>query len=339
MNTRIAVAKLIFLGTVFFGAVSCGRGQSVEKSGKPAEHVALDAKVGDAYRFVAFGDTRFHDPSDTEPANPAARHALVEGIDKEKPVFVSIGGDIVYTGENAKDWEVWDVETAAWKQSKIAVYPALGNHDLKGNEAKALGNYFARFPELNGSRFYSVKLGNSVMLVLDSALDVAGGEQEIWLKQQFAKVTTETPFVFLVFHHPPYTSSSDEKQFGGGHSVRGTEKALAQFLEDRQKQMHARIIVFNGHVHNYERHEHNGVTYFVTGGGGAHAYPIPRAADDPYQDKGINYHYLLVEVDGDSAHITMNKWELKDGKALWTNPDKVTIRAQVATSAAAGVGH
>jgi hypothetical protein len=36
-------------------------------------------------------------------------------------------------------------------------------------------------------------------------------------------------------------------------------------------------------VHNYERHEHGGVTYFVTGGAGAHAYPIERARDDPFQ--------------------------------------------------------
>ena len=338
MNTRIAVVKIVLLGAIFLGAVSCGRGQSVEKPLKPAEHVALDAKVGDVFRFVAFGDTRFHDPADTEPANPTARHALVEAINKEKPAFVSIGGDIVYTGENVKDWEVWDVETLAWKQSKIAVYPALGNHDLKGNEAKALANYFARFPELNGSRFYSVKLGKSVMLVLDSALDGAGGEQEAWLKEQFAKITPDTRFVILVFHHPPYTSSSDEKQFGGGHSARGTEKALGQFLEDRQKHLRARIVVFNGHVHNYERHEHNGVTYFVTGGGGAHAYPIPRTADDPYQDKGINYHYLLVKVDGDTAHITMNKWELKDGEVVWTMPDQVTIKAPTA-ALAAEVGH
>jgi hypothetical protein len=44
-----------------------------------------------------------------------------------------------------------------------------------------------------------------------------------------------------------------------------------------------RIIVFSGHVHNYERHEHGGVTYFVTGGAGAHAYPIEHARDDPFQ--------------------------------------------------------
>jgi hypothetical protein len=32
-----------------------------------------------------------------------------------------------------------------------------------------------------------------------------------------------------------------------------------------------------------ERHEHNGITYFVTGGGGAHAYSIERAPSDLFQ--------------------------------------------------------
>jgi hypothetical protein len=142
-------------------------------------------------------------------------------------------------------------------------------------------------------------------------------------------------FVFLIFHHPPYTSSSDEKAFGGGHSARGSEQALAKFLEERQKNTRARFVVFNGHVHNYERHEHGGVTYFVTGGGGAHAYPIPRQPGDPYQDKGINYHYLLVQVDHSRLTVTMNKVELKDGKEFWTKPDSVNIAVPSALPAAA----
>lgn len=335
---RGKLAKTIFLifGTIGFGLVSCGLGHSQEQHLDTTNHVALELKVGDAYQFVAFGDTRFHDPADTEPANPAVRKALVEAIDKAKPAFVSIGGDIVYSGENAKDWEVWDSETALWKKDKIPVYPALGNHDLKGKEATALGNYFARFPELKASRYYSLQLGKSVMLVLDSALDELSGPQGEWLKEQFNKLNDGTNFVFMIFHHPPYTSSSDEKIYGGGHSARETEKTLGKWLEERQQHLRARIIVFNGHVHNYERHQYNGVTYFVTGGGGAHAYPVPRTADDLYQDKGVNYHYLLVEVEGQQTKITMNKVVITDGQAVWSKPDAVTITVPASKAMAAG---
>jgi|SRR5208337_580618 len=336
MKTKWTTISSLVLSSFLWGTASCGWGQSQEQHLDTARHVALELNVGSAYKFAALGDTRFHDPADSEVANAAVRKALVEAIDKAKPAFVSIGGDIVYNGENKRDWEVWDLETAVWKQDKLQIYPALGNHDLKGKEATALANYFARFPELRESRYYSVQMGNSVMLILDSALDELTGPQGDWLKGEFDKVTNDTNFVFMVFHHPPYTSSSDDKAFGGGHTARGTERALGKWLEERQQHLRARIIVFNGHVHNYERHEYNGVTYFVTGGGGAHAYPIPRTADDLYKDNGINYHYLLVEVDGAQAQITMNKLQMVNGNSVWSKPDELTVKVPTAKAIAAG---
>jgi len=38
----------------------------------------------------------------------------------------------------------------------------------------------------------------------------------------------------------------------------------------RRQRLRARIVVFSGHVHDYECHEHGGVSYFVIGGGEAH---------------------------------------------------------------------
>lgn len=315
------VALLLFA----YAGIACSHRQSAG----PAEvirPVALETKISAAFRFVAYGDTRFHDPSDTTASNPAVRRALVAAIARERPAFISIGGDIVYVGDSP-DWTVWDSETAVWREHRIAVYPALGNHDVKGDAAKALANYFARFPELRKSRFYSVTMENAVMLVLDSNQDELSGAQGGWLRAQLDQIPTTADFVFLVFHHPVYTSSSDDKFIGGGHSSRATEEALGQLLEEKQKHIRARIVVFNGHVHNYERHEHGGVTYFVTGGGGAHAYPVERKPDDAYQDQGINYHYLLGEVDHHRLTVTMNKVELQDGQEVWTQPDKVAITA------------
>jgi len=334
MTTFLNNAFLALLITVAL-TVSCSLRKDQEKNAFTENHVALELKVAPAFRFVAFGDTRFHDPKDTEPANPAVRQALVAAIDKENPAFVSIGGDIVYNGYSPEDWQVWDSETAVWREHKIPIYPAIGNHDLHGSVQTALGNYFARFPELQQSRFYSVRMGNCTVLTLDSALDEMSGPQGDWLETQLDQLPTSVDFVFLIFHHPPYTSSSDDKTYGGGHSERPSEQALGKFLEDRQQHMRARIVVFNGHVHNYERHEHGGITYFVTGGGGAHAYPIVRHADDLYKDPGVNYHYLLAEVDHNHLKVTMHKLEFKDGKEVWSTPDSVTITAPAALPAAA----
>ena len=298
--------------------------------------VELQLQVSTPFHFVAYGDSRFHDPKDTETANPAVRQALVQAIAQTSPAFITFTGDIVYNGDDTKDWSVWDSETAVWRENKIPVYPALGNHDLHGDNKIALANYFERFPDLKNSRYYSVRAANTLMLVLDSSLDETSGPQGQWLTQKLDSIPADVDFVFLAFHHPPYTSSSDEKKYGGGHSSRKPEQKLASMLEARQQSLRARVIVFSGHVHNYERHEHGGVTYFVTGGAGAHAYPIERAKDDPFQSKEVNYHYLMVEVDRDSLKITMHRLDLISGTAVWSEPDSVKISALAAKTATQG---
>jgi Icc-related predicted phosphoesterase len=306
---------LAFVVLLFAAPQLCAQSQPVD----------LQAKVSAPFRFVAYGDTRFTNPSDTEASNPPVRQALVQAIDAAHPAFISIGGDIAYNGNDPNDWKTWDKETSAWRQHGIPVYPALGNHDLHGDLKVALANYFQRFPDLHESRYYSVRAANSLMLVLDSSLDEVSGTQGEWLAGKLDHIPADVDFVFIVMHHPPYTSSSDSKMYGGGHSSRSPEQELAKMLEARQQRTVARIVVFAGHVHNYERHEHGGVTYFVTGGGGAHAYPIERAPSDLYRDNRINYHYLLAEVDRGKLKITMNRLELTDGKSTWTQPDSVSI--------------
>jgi len=319
---------------LFLGCVACSRLHS--QAAPQTEPVELQLQVSTPFHFVAYGDSRFHDPKDTGAANPAVRQALVKAIAETNPAFISFGGDIVYNGYDKDDWKVWDSETAVWREKKIPVYPALGNHDLHGDEKVALANYFQRFPDLKNSVYYSVRAANTLVLTLDSSLDETSGAQGQWLTEKLDHLPGDVDFVFIVLHHPPYTSSSDMKLFGGGHSARSQEQKLAKMLEARQQNQRARIVVFSGHVHNYERHEHGGVTYFVTGGAGAHAYPIERAKDDPFQSKEVNYHYIMVDVDRGNLKITMHRLDLTSGTAVWTEPDSVTIAVPAAKAAAQG---
>lgn len=320
---------------LILGCMGCSRSHSQTSP----ENELVELRVRTPFHFVVYGDARFHDPKDTGAANPQVRRALVQAIADTHPAFVSFGGDIVFNGDDKDDWKVFDSETALWRQKKIPVYPALGNHDLHGNEKVALTNYFQRFPELKDNRYYSVRAANALLLVLDSSLAETSGPQGQWLAQKLDHLPGDVDFILLVLHHPPYTSSSDAKKFGGGHSSRSAELELARMLEARQQHLRARIVVFSGHVHNYERHEHGGVTYFVTGGAGAYAYPIERAPDDPFQSKEVNYHYLLMEVDRGKLKITMHRLDLSTGKAIWTQPDSVTISVPTAPAApAAGAG-
>lgn len=325
------IALLLLLTVILLSLTDC-----TKKSSAEIPSVDLQLNVKTPFRFVAYGDSRFHDPKDVEPSDPAVRVALVKAIAEANPAFICFTGDIVYNGFDANDWKVWDGETQVWRDKKIPVYPALGNHELHGDARIGLGNYFRRFPDLKNSRYYSVHAANTLILVLDSSLDEVAGPQGDWLNAKLDHVPADVDFVFLMLHHPPY-SSSNAKMLAGGHAARPSEQALAKILEERQAHAGYRMIVFSGHVHNYERHEHNGVTYFVSGGGGAHPYLVERASNDLFQSKEVNYHYLTVDVDRQQVTITMNRLDLTTGKTAWTQPDTVKIAtpAPVAAQAAA----
>src|ERR1700756_5375242 len=100
----------------FLGCLACSRSSSPPQA--EPQPVELHLQVNTPFRFVVCGDSRFHDPSDTEAANPPVRQALVQAIAQTNPAFISFGGDIVYNGDDANDWKVWDSETAAWRANK-----------------------------------------------------------------------------------------------------------------------------------------------------------------------------------------------------------------------------
>jgi len=279
------------------------------------------------FTFVGYGDMRFTDPADTQHSNAAVRRAEIARIAEERPAFVVISGDLVLTGADAQDWKVFDAETAPLRQAGIELLPALGNHDVRGAEDRALENYFQRFPRLEGRRWYSARAGNLVIFVLDSnSPDGPGSRQWRWLEQGLEALPPDVDFVLVALHHPPLTRSHD-KMFGGGHSPRPQEEQLASLLEKHEQSMRARIIVMAGHVHNYERYERNGVTYLVSGGGGATPYRVRRSAKDFYRAPGPTYHICNFAVDHGELRFQMLRLTFEDKQPRWTERDSFVLRS------------
>ena len=258
------------------------------------------------------------DPNDTRHSNATARVALVNRIAKEKPFFVGISGDVVYEGSNVQEWLQFDRETKVWRDQKLKVFPAIGNHDVRGGEAAALANYFPRFPLIDSKRWYSVRIGNVELLSLDStANDKPGSPQTKWLDENLTAVPDDIDFVVILLHHPPYTESTD-RMLGGGHQARVPEQELGELIEQHQALMRAKILVIAGHVHNYERYDRDGVMYIVSGGGGATPYMIKRNSDDFYTEPGPTYHFCRFRVEGPRLkgemikYIDQNNFQVKD---------------------------
>jgi hypothetical protein len=126
---------LLFIYMMVCVALACSNPSYSQAPTAPAPHpVELQLAVNAPFRFVAYGDTRFTDPNNAEASNAAVRRTLVQAIADAHPAFISVGGDIVYNGDDVSDWKIWDSETSVWRDNQVPVYPALGNHDLHGDQ-------------------------------------------------------------------------------------------------------------------------------------------------------------------------------------------------------------
>ncbi len=256
---------------------------------------------------IVYGDMRFTDPANTTATDPRVRKWLVNQIAKEHPDAVLLNGDVPLAGDVKNDYEVYKTESQPWRDAKLHVYPALGNHEFHGPDAQqCLENWWNAFPEFRGRRWYSVQLGPKIYsIALDSdASLLPESDQGRWLQKQLEDLPLTVDYVFLSLHHPPVADIQTHIEVD--HNPRPNEIALRDTLSKMQPATHARFIVSAGHIHNYERHEVDGVVYLVSGGGGAHPYFVERTKDDLYQSSLFpNYHYIRFSLQGDRLHAEM----------------------------------
>src|SRR5277367_2680615 len=139
-----------------------------------ATFMVPDAELPDPLVLIAYGDMRFTAASETHASNPFARQALAAKIAAESPAAIFINGDIPWHGI-AEDYAVFRDETRPWRERKLRVYPALGNHEFSAClEPACLERWWDAFPELRGRRWYSVGIGSKVLgVALDTDASLA----------------------------------------------------------------------------------------------------------------------------------------------------------------------
>jgi hypothetical protein len=290
-----------------------------------------DSALPDPLVLIAYGDMRFTQSSETEASSPTARRALVAKIAAENPAAIFINGDLPFHGI-AADYEVYRTETQTWRDKHLRVYPALGNHELSAcSESSCLDRWWNVFPELRGRRWYSVGIGSKVLgIALDSdASLLPGSQQRVWLESQVSLLDPTVRVVLIVMHHPPAADVQTVNLVD--HNPRPNEQALAAYLKSVAARSAARFVVSAGHIHNYERLSQDGVTYLVSGGGGATPYEVDRTAADLYQDRDFpNYHFVRFELRG--AVFSGEMIRLQDFSARrparWLPKDRFEITLQ-----------
>ena len=156
-------------------------------------------------------------------------------------------------------------------------WPAIGNHDYN---LTAHYNYFT-LP--NNERYYDFVKGPVHFYIINSVSDPDGttstSVQATWLKNQLAASTS--PWDLVLFHYPPYTSSSNHPP------TLGMRWPFKEWGAD---------MVFNGHNHVYERIFYNNMTYIVNGLGGKSIYGWGTITEGSQFRYNSNYGALFVNA-------------------------------------------
>jgi hypothetical protein len=218
-------------------------------------------KPGSPFAFVVFCDTQ---------ANPDKLKRLSEAAWELRPNFVMIGGDLVTTGSNKSHWTEHFFPHMRPLIDSVPFYPVIGNH-----EQNSMHYYdYVKLPE--PEYFYTFKQGDIQFFMIDSNKDLRpGSEQYRWLDRELAASTSL--WKICMHHHPPFSSDDD---YGNDwkHAVEEMtfgEPATKPIVALYDK--HHVDIVWNGHIHSYERTwmirhgkpvKKNGTTYLITGGAG-----------------------------------------------------------------------
>jgi len=235
--------------------------------------------VSQPYSFIAIGDIGAEKPDQKKLAFIAHNY---------QPDFIAVPGDIVYNDGliseyTKKFWPIYNADEAdsngAPLMRKIPFIAAVGNHDadnndldkypdglayyyfwaqpLNGPKVSGFANAYPTFKasEINKNAFlaaagkaypvmnnFSYDYGNAHWLVIDADTYVDWTNKELveWVKQDLQKAANAT-WRFVMFHHPGFNSSRE-------HFEQQQMRLLSPLFEAGKVD-----VVFNGHVHNYQR--------------------------------------------------------------------------------------
>jgi 3',5'-cyclic AMP phosphodiesterase CpdA len=254
------------------------------------------------FSFIVYGDSRSN--ADAHAAAARAIHAV--------PSDLLIGtGDIVETGGDRDGWlEFFTTERTLLRDR--CLYPVLGNHELiRGSAAprQTWLRYLAPHGDEQGPSWYSFRWSNTRFFMLD-AMDPFDGEQASWLREQLARTAGE-PGVqhrFVVTHHGPFSSGrhGPHKNFVRQNMV---ELLVSQGVS----------LVFSGHDHIYERGDHQGLKYVISGGAGAPLYKIQR--EQPGSHKALSlHHFVEVRVNGPDVMLLTHATGQGLVESCWFGP-------------------
>jgi len=226
------------------------------------------------HAIIAYGDSR----------DGHRRHRkLVKAMLEAEPDVVIHTGDFVTHSDDKEEWA-----------TALEIMKPLMDHSLflpaRGNHEKSAAQFVDYFKIRGGHSWYSIDHDSVHYIVIDSEKDQwKDSTQYKWIEHDLQSQPENTLLTIAIMHIPLYTSGKWEPS---GNLRRKIEPLFLQYGVD---------LVIQGHNHSYERIEKDGITYIITGGGGAQLYDQGNRKQQVERFyKGI--HFCLIVRNG--KHLT-----------------------------------
>ncbi len=293
--------------TRYFYKVFSGDSASAVYSFKTMPGADFSGKM----RFLLMSDSHASDTTMAGIILRAARSKFTElyGPDIENHVNgIFHSGDIVVSGSSPGQYTTQFFKPISTLSSNLPTMVVAGNHE---GESSFFYNYlklddFSAFPEVPSlnEKIWSMRSGNSVFIGLNTNItDQFGQIQAQWLDQKLNELESDTQidFVFIFFHHPPfselwkYVNSYDA---GSNYVKYSILPVIGKYTKTQSVQY--------GHTHGYERgtiQSAEGKDDFRIVCGGGCGGPLDPWTEDGTQDVSnihltiSNYFFQILEID------------------------------------------
>ena len=245
-----------------------------------------------SFTFIAYADTQgLRSGCDFHVGHEEAVNSMLSHNPRS---MIICAGDLCYDGSE-DEWQPQFFIPGRNILKDNVLYTVLGNHDAP-NIAK-YENYFEP-PDIGGSGtelYYSFNYGNTHFVMLDTNRDYTiGSDQYNWFSEDLdSPAARDATWIIVVAHHPAYSSGSAH---GSNEDI---IQDIVPLFETKGVDMY-----ISGHEHIYERSYKNGIYYVITGpSGGSPRYLQPNP--NPYSEynKGMSYHYCLIETGTDKIIV------------------------------------
>ncbi len=276
----------------------------------PPEFSGFDRLEKTGNRVIFIGDTQGKSFWEFwRENNKAETPLLLAEIARQKPACVINLGDLVFCGSSQKQWKFFDRAHQPFLEDNIPYFPLPGNHEYWCSPKKTFKNYFARFPHLEGKKWYSFQFQRTALLLLDTNFSKLTPEekksQRSWYRQELSKCRQDPAIDYIIVcgHNPAFTNSKVVKP---GREFR--RDYVEPFMGIKKL-----VLFFSGHCHSYEKFKKDGKYFIVSGGGGGPRQKLytkgrKRRFDDLYKGPSLRFlNFCRVDIHRDSLNVRVIK--------------------------------